>query len=42
MGDLTPVPGGPWGVISVKAQDESYETPMAVRLCMQVFFFLKK
>ena len=31
-----PLPGGqlpdvPWGIISIKAQDEDYETPMQVR-----------
>ena len=28
MGDTTPVPPEPWGVISIKAQDEPEETPM--------------
>lgn len=28
MQDNAPVPDAPWGIISVKAQDEDYETPM--------------
>lgn len=28
MGDTTPVPPQPWGLISIKAQDEAHETPM--------------
>ena len=29
-GDADTLPRAPWGIISVKAQDEDYETPMQV------------
>lgn len=36
MNDPAPVPDAPWGIVSVKAQNEAFETPMQVRVHLRV------
>lgn len=41
-GDPTSLPAAPWGIISIKAQDENYETPMQVTPTSTPRFCLRK
>ena len=36
-GDADDLPNAPWGIISIKAQDEDHETPMQVCTSIAVF-----
>ena len=36
-GELDALPHAPWGIISIKAQDEDHETPMQVYIDIQTF-----
>lgn len=36
-GETDNLPQAPWGIISIKAQDEDHETPMQVPLVARIF-----